>query len=1178
MSEKKAGFKFWVFALLVVFAATDNLFCAAIRGNIKDSSKVDGGTNLTDITVTLTGSSTTITTTNSLGNYEFTDLPVGRYTVTPSSAGRIFQPGHRIFNIVLNTTIESAQDFSGVEYVFVTKWGLYGTNYGKFKLPSGIAVSSISYVYVADTENHRIQRFSSSGTAITDVETNKWGAEEGGVPVSSAPPYGFGFNKPFDVAIDSAGWLYVADTYNNCIQKFDPEDENNNEMFWGLPDATTGFFDHPQGICSDNSDDRDEDKKYNFYVADTDNNRILQFSSTGYFLNEWGSFGTGNGQFKHPRDVAVDADGNIYVADTDNHRIQKFYDMVSDSSFKQGSGPKSDDGEFNQPTSIAVDLNGDIYVSDTVNNRVQKFTSAGDYITKWGYYGTGNGCFDTPYGIAVDSDNFVYVSEHGNNHRIQKFAPASSFVNISGFATFQVSPTDGINDVIFVLRDSGVIISTFVTGPDGYYEFLNLPVKGNYTVTPSSAGFIFSPVSLSTPSITESLNDWDFVGISSIPIYNIQGYIKQKDSEPPNQPMQDVIVYLSGSLVGVSTTTDQGLYLFESLSSTGHYTVTPYPHDNIKFEPLSISTASLSGNIGDWNFSGFVVASIKGYVKDDSGTGIAGVAMTLSDSVSTVTYTDSSGYYEFLDLPKSGHYTVTPSKPFYSFDPVNKSFTNTDLPTTSGAADFKAINKLGISGYIKTAGGAGINSVTVSLSVGSTATFTTAETNPGYFEFSGLMGGTTYTVTPSLIGYLFSPTSYSTACLTSSITDCNFVGVSSIVYIQGTIKHSKDSETPGQPIEDIVVYLTGTVTSSFTTTAEGVYLFNQLPAERQYTVTPSDPDLGFEPLSISTPSLLGNVTDWNFVGFAATSISGHVKGDIKGGVNMCLLYLSNGSTAAYITASDGYYEFKNLPDNSSYTVTPSKMYYSFDPSQRKFSDIAGDNPLPSTAADFTSRYIAPPANLNITGYIKEKKGTGVGSVTVSLSGGSTGTFVTDNSNSGFFKFSGLKGRKNYTLTPSKLNWNFTPSSSTIELSDSDKAVDFIAACSYTEAPPKIDIPLGSNGAPVQVQLPDAGAAKVIVEERPGKAAKYRGSVNPDKNEAVGILFKPSVNFASYFNKKFTIRIFSLKGELVNEFSKTPQTADDVWIKWIPKDLASGIYIIHIEGPGVNSTKKIAILK
>jgi hypothetical protein len=66
------------------------------------------------------------------------------------------------------------------------------------------------------------------------------------------------------------------------------------------------------------------DSADNVYVADTYNHRIQKFDSDGTFLTKWGSSGAGDGQFRYPKGVAVDSADNVYVADAYNHRIQKF--------------------------------------------------------------------------------------------------------------------------------------------------------------------------------------------------------------------------------------------------------------------------------------------------------------------------------------------------------------------------------------------------------------------------------------------------------------------------------------------------------------------------------------------------------------------------------------------------------------------------------------------------------------------------------------------------------------------------------------------------------------------------------------------------------------------------------------------------------------------------------------
>jgi CSLREA domain-containing protein len=251
---------------------------------------------------------------------------------------------------------------------------------------------------VADEFNHRIQKFTSSGTFIT-----KWGSLGSGDGQ---------FELPRAVAVDGQGNVYVADSGNHRIQKFTSDGAFLTK--WGGFGSGDGQFIRPPGVAADGQG--------NVYVADANNNRIQKFTSTGTFLLKWGSGGSGDGQFNVPFRVAMDGQGNVYVADVGNHRIQKF---TSQGVFlTKWGGFGSGDGQFNDPEGVAVDGQGNVYVADTLNARIQKFTSQGAFITKWGSQGNSDGQFVVPFGVAVDGQGNVNVAD-GGNHRIQKFSPPS---------------------------------------------------------------------------------------------------------------------------------------------------------------------------------------------------------------------------------------------------------------------------------------------------------------------------------------------------------------------------------------------------------------------------------------------------------------------------------------------------------------------------------------------------------------------------------------------------------------------------------------------------------------------------------------------------------------------------------------------------------------------------------
>jgi DNA-binding beta-propeller fold protein YncE len=91
-------------------------------------------------------------------------------------------------------------------------------------------------------------------------------------------------------------------------------------------------------------------------------------------VTTWGRLGSGNGQFRFPHGVAVDGQDTVYVADRDNHRIQQF---TSSGSFLRKWGSRgSNIGQFDSPWGIAVDDLGNVYVADSFNDRIQRFDPA----------------------------------------------------------------------------------------------------------------------------------------------------------------------------------------------------------------------------------------------------------------------------------------------------------------------------------------------------------------------------------------------------------------------------------------------------------------------------------------------------------------------------------------------------------------------------------------------------------------------------------------------------------------------------------------------------------------------------------------------------------------------------------------------------------------------------------
>src|SRR5207249_331416 len=137
------------------------------------------------------------------------------------------------------------------------------------------------------------------------------------------------------------------------------------------------------------------------------------------YLTQWGSPGSGNGEFNRPYRVAVDAAGDVYVVDWEreslgsNSRIQKF--TGTGTYLTQWGSFGSGDGQFYRPEGVATDVAGYVYVVHRCHRRVQEFTDTGTYLTQWGSNGSGDGQFFNPSGVAVDAAGHVYVADT-NNH------------------------------------------------------------------------------------------------------------------------------------------------------------------------------------------------------------------------------------------------------------------------------------------------------------------------------------------------------------------------------------------------------------------------------------------------------------------------------------------------------------------------------------------------------------------------------------------------------------------------------------------------------------------------------------------------------------------------------------------------------------------------------------------
>ena len=313
-----------------------------------------------------------------------------------------------------------------------------GTN-AWFNSPKSTAVDAAGDIYVSDSGNNLIRRLTPAGV-VTTLAGDTYALTNGGYNRANNAGYADGlaaaaqFNSPAGLAVDGAGNLFVADSYNNLIRKIttagvvttlagDIYDLTNGGYNGGSNAANAGYADGP---------------------------------------------GT-NARFNYPTDVAVDDLGNVYVADAYNNLIRKItaagvvttlagdiYDLTN-GGYNGGSNGRYADGSgvgaaFHFPISTTLDRSGNLLVADCFNNLIRTITPAGVVTTLAGDisdltngnsnagYADGPAAaavFKSPIGTAVDGYDDVFVADYGNN-LIRKLSPAGVVSTLAG-DTFDVT-------------------------------------------------------------------------------------------------------------------------------------------------------------------------------------------------------------------------------------------------------------------------------------------------------------------------------------------------------------------------------------------------------------------------------------------------------------------------------------------------------------------------------------------------------------------------------------------------------------------------------------------------------------------------------------------------------------------------------------------------------------------
>ncbi len=245
--------------------------------------------------------------------------------------------------------------------------------------PSDVALDSIGNLYIADTGTHRIRQVSRSGVITTFVGTGVPGSAADRTSVAVAQ-----VNAPMGLTVDSLGLVVIADTLNNRVWRAGLDGRVRT-----IAGAGAGSLQQPRGLCAA--------RDGTLYVADTLNHRVLRLVPDGTPVTVAGSGSAGDAgdggsarqaQLSQPSACALNSAGDLFIADTLNHRIRKVSPdgtisaVAGDGTAGQtGDGGPAVSARLQAPAGIAVDDDGNVFISDSGNHRIRQVTPDGTIYT-----------------------------------------------------------------------------------------------------------------------------------------------------------------------------------------------------------------------------------------------------------------------------------------------------------------------------------------------------------------------------------------------------------------------------------------------------------------------------------------------------------------------------------------------------------------------------------------------------------------------------------------------------------------------------------------------------------------------------------------------------------------------------------------------------------------------------
>lgn len=273
---------------------------------------------------------------------------------------------------------------------FIFAFGEKGDKPQHMFKPQGVSADINGNIYVTDTGNHRLQKFSPKGALISFIGGFGWEREQ--------------FQIPTDIFVYNSLDIYIADFDNGRVERYD-KDLNSITSYYSNENWNPKYqFEFPNSVCISLHGD--------FFIVDSENDRIIKLNSSFEPELSFGGYDWGQGVLEEASHVYVSKNDIVYVTDSAAHKIL-VYDYYGNYLFDIGAEL------FHTPRGLCVDELENIFVADAGHDQIFGFDKTGRLILQFGSRSTKFAGFHEPSDVTICRDK-LYVADT-QNHRIQIF-------------------------------------------------------------------------------------------------------------------------------------------------------------------------------------------------------------------------------------------------------------------------------------------------------------------------------------------------------------------------------------------------------------------------------------------------------------------------------------------------------------------------------------------------------------------------------------------------------------------------------------------------------------------------------------------------------------------------------------------------------------------------------------